>query len=421
MALSTERLTPQVEQLVSTWLGIVIRTDKNPIDSYVEMMQSHPVLAAAMDLRIMLGVSMMDGYTHEDPEIQQQVRSQIKGMKGSFSNEIASCLTYLPFGYSFSEVVYKVKKRVAILDEVQLVDPRKYRFEGGMGVIKWAKYNGRKTIYLDYESGVHLINQPYFALGGDPYGVALCKRAYPYWELFKVVMVAMSIASQRQATPTIVGKTNTADSTFILDSNGNPYIDPITGQAIAINRGESMRRALREVENSSTLVIDLADEIIAIAQQTDGQFFMNLLHFLEGMMLLCFLVPRTVTGTGASSSGDSNLNEGHRETLRLVTKAQMEVVGESLVEQAIKPMLMFNNGDLDDYGQFPIKEEDNTDTIKLLDVMSNAIARGAFSAADIQVVNRMRELAGVDSIADIDFVPASLPAETGDRSFFLEE
>lgn len=419
--LVTERLVPQVEQLVNTWLGIVVRTDKNPINSYVEMMQSHPVAAAAMDLRIILALSMLDDYSHPDPSLQEEGRTNIRAMKGSFLNNIASLKTYLPFGYSFSIPVNEVYKKKARLKEIVLVDPRKYAFEGGMGEIKYAKYNGRQTIYLDYATGIHLVNQPYFALGGDPYGVALCRRAFPYWELFKIIMAALSIASQRQATPLLVGKTDTSASTFLLDATGQRYLDPQTGQPVEINRGESMKRTLAEVQNGSTMVIDLLDEIVAIAQQTDGAFFERILSYLESMILLSFLVPKTVTGTGINASGDSNLNEGHRETLRLVTKAQMMMLGEILVEQIIRPIFVFNHGELDDYGKFPVKEEDDTDTIRLLDTMSNAIARGAFSAADIQVVNRMRELAGVESIADVDFVPASLPASGEERSFFLGE
>lgn len=395
--LNTNILSPKVQGLVATWIGMIQQSDKNITSQYVEMLKDSPVASAANDLRTLLGVSVMGKYQHPDEDIQSFVQHSINQMEGSWSNVIAEMLTFIPFGRSFSEVSYTIKKRVAYLDKIRTVDPRYYWFEGYSGNIHRVHYMRNVNVYIPYENGVHLINQPYLSLGGDPYGVAICRRAYPYWELMKVVNACMAIASERQATKLLVAKTDTANNnvTMINPETGYPFTDPATGEPRFFNQAYIMSKNLEDMKNNSYAVIDIADDIFAIAHETDGSFFMNILGYLESMIMLSWLVPRTVTGTGAISSGDSNLNAGHRGILELVIKSQMEMVGDILVEQVIRPMIEFNFGEQKDYGIFPIKSQDNEDVISLLNIVNNCISTGAFALNDLAVINRMRELAGI--------------------------
>jgi hypothetical protein len=416
--LNTNILSPKVQALVSTWIGMVQQSDKNIANTYVEMLKDSPVASAANDLRILLGVSMLDKYQHPDHDIQTFVRNSINAMEGSWLNVVSQMLTFISFGKSFSEVSYKIKKRKAYLDIIRTVDPRYYWFEGFNGQISRVHYLRFSDIYIPYENGIHLINQPYIALGGDPHGVATCRRAYPYWELTKVINACMAVASERQATKLLVGKTDTGNNSvsMINPETGQPYIDPNTGEPRLFNQGYVMSRNLEDIKNNSYAVIDLADEIEAIAHESDGRFFINILGYLESMIMLSWLVPRTVTGTGTVSSGDSNLNEGHQTILRLVTRSQMQIVGEALIEQAIRPMLEFNFGELDDYGTFPLVTEDNTDTIALLNIINNCVTTGTFSKYDLDVLNKMRALAGITALEEAPIEEA----ETSQKKYQLD-
>ena len=401
--LNTNLLSPKVQALVSTWIGMIQQSDRNITDKYVEMLKDSPVASAANDLRTLLGVSLLGKYQHPDEDIEYFVRSAINQMEGSWSNVIAELLTFIPFGRSFSEVSYIIKKRVAYLDKIRTIDPRYYWFEGYSGSIKTVHYMRNADIYIPYENGIHLINQPYLALGGDPYGVAICRRAYPYWELMKVVNACMAVASERQATKLLVAKTDTANNsvTMINPETGYAFTDPATGEPRLFNQAYVMSKNLDDMKNNSYAVIDIADDIFAIAHETDGSFFMNILGYLESMIMLSWLVPRTVTGTGTISSGDSNLNAGHRGILDLVIKSQMELVGDILVEQVIRPMIEFNLGEQENYGIFPINSQDNEDVISLLNIVNNCISTGAFSIDDLAVINRMRELAGIAPLEEV--------------------
>jgi hypothetical protein len=407
---STKLLSPKVQALVSTWLGSVPIPDKNPIQLYLDMVTAHPVASAANDLRILLGISMMREFSHSDEKIQAEVRKSISNMSGSWRNTVAGMMTYLAFGRSFSEVAHDIIKKQATLKIIQTVDPRYYYFEGSLGEITQVHYLGMTDIYIPYENGIHLINKPYLALGGDPYGIAICKAAYPFVELSRLIMASVTVAGERQATKLLVGQTDTSNNDVVMPDpeTGQAILDPLTGEEKLFNQGYVLAKQLEQVQNNSYLVTDIANQITAIAHETDGSFFINILSFLESMILLSWLIPRTVTGTGSSSSGDSNLNEGHRETLRLVNRSEMEMISEALIEQAIKPMLIFNHGEMEDYGTFPVAQEDSADTVQLLAVLTAAVERGSFSASDLKVINRMRELAGIEQIEPSEFVPPEL-------------
>ena len=401
--LNTTLLSPAVQALVSNWIGVIRQSDQNPVDKYAEMLKESPVASAANDLRTLLGVSMMGKYQHFDENIQEFVLTSINRMDGSWSNVIAEILTFVPFGRSFSEVSYAIKKRKAYLDKIRTIDPRYYWFEGYSGNIKQVHYLKNTDIYIPYENGIHLINQPYLALGGDPYGIATCRKAYPFWQLTKIINACLAIISETQGKM-LVGKTDTANNSAVMinPDTGSPYLDPVTGEPKLYNQGYVMSKNLAESRTNAFAVIDIADEIFAVANETNGDFWINILSYLESMIMLSWLVPKTVTGMGMSGSGDSNLNSGHRNILELVIKSQMELVGDTLIEKVIRPMIEFNFGEQKDYGIFPVKTQDNEDAIALLSVVNNCVTSGTFSGEDLAVVNRMRELAGIVPLESLE-------------------
>ncbi|MFM7373010.1 MAG: hypothetical protein ACKO2Z_35565, partial [Sphaerospermopsis kisseleviana] len=111
------------------------------------MLKDSPVASAANDLRILLGVSMLGEYQNSDTDLQLFVRNTINSMQGSWLNVLEGVMTFIPYGKSFSEVSYTVKKRKAYLDIIRPVDPRYYWFEGFNGQINRVHYLRFTDIY----------------------------------------------------------------------------------------------------------------------------------------------------------------------------------------------------------------------------------------------------------------------------------
>jgi hypothetical protein len=393
MLLPTKLLTPKIADFVSTWLSAIPKRDRYPISTYIELL-NHPKVAIAAELRMLFMLSLLRPYSHADEKITEEVLSAFAKMKGSWPATLLKMMQFLLYGFIYAEKVYSVEKGKAVLKQIQCLDQDLLILEGTIAGIQTANYSASTgEVKLPIENAIHIINQDYFVPGYDPYGIALCRRCVPYWELHKIILAAMTIAGHRQATPLLVGKTDTSAETLLYGSDGRPLL--IEGQPVTINKGEAFRKDLEETENSSVVVIDRLDEILPVMQQTDGQFFRSVLYYLDSVLLWCFLISPVIAGTSESGVGDSSLIDGHLETLKTVSRPQMQIFGDELVEQLVRPMIEFNHGTLDSYGSFPVPQEETQNTVELLNAISSAVQRGAFSAEDISVINRAKQLAGI--------------------------
>lgn len=394
--LSSKILAPQIAEFVTKWLSLIPKRDFYPIALYNEMLRNHPKVAIAAELRVLYSLSLMRDYTHSDKAIQDEIRANFALMPGSWASYQLKMLQFLIFGFSFAERAFTVRKGKATIAALQPLHQQWCYFEGTQAGIQNVIYTTAvdSPISIPYQNGIHLINQDYLIPGYDPYGIALLHRAVQYWELHRLIMAAMAIAGQRQATPILVGKTNINDDIELLDANGSPLLDA-HGNPLKRKRGDDMQASLEQLENTSVMVIDLVDEVEAIAQQTDGAFFRSILYYLDSMILGCFLISPVIAGTSESGLGDSSLIDGHLRTLATVSRTQMRMFGDTLVQQLVRPVLDFNYRKIDDYGSFPVPDEESKNTVDLLNAINNGVRYGTFSNQDLAVVSKAKDLAGI--------------------------
>lgn len=395
----TGTLAPAVEKLVGKILSQATSEDEHKPDDYYRMIRSSTDVAAAFMVRLSISLKYLGEYQNPEPVLQDFVRKNIEQMQGSFALNVAQMYSAKPYGWSFTEKVFRPVGRQWHLDRLQLVDPRRYLFEGTLGKIEQLRYraaNGGEDILIPYEDGIHLINEDFLTLGGDPYGIPLCGRAYPYYEAMKIIFGCLLVAGKRQATPIIVGKTQTSEASNLLNADGTAMTDPMTNEPIMIFRGYSMRQALQDVENNSVLVVDINEQIDALQQQTDGVFLFNLVEYLQEMMHLSFMSPQTVlsAATRGRAGGDSNLNQGHRQTLEDIARLDMANTKETLLEEVIRPLIEYNYGEQEDYGSFPDPEEPE-DAPKMLDAIAGSASAQILGDIDEHVVTRARSLAKI--------------------------
>lgn len=377
--LTQESLTPVITALGSalgldysgwysprqTWVS----TAQSNIDTYFAMLRQ-PWIAGAAEARILLSLSYWGKYTHEDRKIEASMRSQIARMPGTFRTYLGQMMAHQYCGFSLIEKWYKIEGRKAAIAGLKWVDPRYVKFSLNKDnelVVTFRK----GLLKIEIKDYILLKNQPYFNPGNSPYGVASLERVLPYWEQNRLVMMAMAIAAQRQATPLLVGKT----------SGG-------TEQA-----ARDLLAQLETARNSGALVIDALDEIQAIAQQTDGALFVSMLRIIRQGILMTFLIPETVLGQGESGSGDSNLNKGHSAILRMAARAQTETVQEEVIETWLRPVLEFNYGNLEDWGSFAIGRDEPENVPNLINALVGAVEKGVGDAE--RTAERVAELGGL--------------------------
>jgi hypothetical protein len=403
-------LSKEVERLTNSIINELSNLDTVGIDEYLLMATTDPICGAGIEVPMLMGALKLGDFHHPDENIQDWTRQNFVNMHGSLQLSFAEMWQAKPFGHSWSEISCEPKNGSWMLQSIMAVDPRYFRYAGSIGKIKEIRYRTvpEGLIDIPYEKGIHITNGRHLNIGRDPYGFAECKKAYPYWKAKKLILAAMVIAAQRQATPLLIGKTDLESSFELVDSFGNILLNedglPIRGRA-----GDRMKAALEQIENQSVIVIDKAiDEITAIAQQTDGAFFLNVLRFLNSQILMAYLMPETVITTGSQgASGDSNLNAGHGAILDLVVSSFTQQIKERLIEDVCRFLIFNEFGEQESYGHFKEPEIDSTDNVALLGAIANSAPSGVLGGNDLEVINRSRDLAGIPPIDQILIQQAS--------------
>jgi hypothetical protein len=384
-------LTPRVQELVGEILAETSRDDKTPIEDYIEMIQTSPIVGPAVELKVLLGLRYFESYANGEPDYQDFIRKCFERMNGSLKLSVAELMCVSPLGFACSEWAPIEREGQWMLDAIQIIDPRKYRFRGKRGQIEDLLYAGEfGDIAVPYERVIHLTNQSFISFG-NPYGVAECKRAIAAYKGWKITIAAALIASKRRGEPILAGFADSQQQVQVgTDQDGQP---------INIPAPQALLQSMQQLENNSVLATDLANRIEDL-QAADGKIILDVLKVLQVYQLLAFLVPESVLM--ASGVGDSNLNTGHRTLLDLCVGSVAEQIKERLIEDVVRPLLTWEFGEeVEDFGEFPSPKEQPEGAIDLFNALISAVYNGAFSAADLDVINRMRELAGLPTVTEI--------------------
>jgi hypothetical protein len=386
-----DMLTPSVQALVGDILAEASRLDQTPLDEYIEMIQTSPIVGTAIELKVLLGLGMLGEYQNSDDAAQAFIRKCFEQMRGSLKLSVAELLCVQPLGFACSEWAPIEIDGKWMIDAIQIIDPRKYRFRGRKGAIEDLLYTGDSgDVVVPYDRVIHLVNQSHISFG-SPYGVAECRRALAAYRGWKIVIAAALIAAKRRGEPVIIGFAPSDQQVKIgEDDLGNP---------IFITAPQALLNTLADLENNSVAATDLANRIETI-QAADGNLILEVLNRLQQLQLMAFLVPESILS--ATGVGDSNLNTGHRNILNLCVRGAIDQIKEQLIEGAVRQLLTWELGEnVEDFGNFQAPKAQEDGAIELFNALTNALYNGVFPATDLDVINRMRDLAGLPTVAEI--------------------
>ena len=371
------------------------------------MVKTCPVLGSAYQVVLLLCLKELGDYTHSEEKIQKFIHKNFEQMRGSLPLSVSELLSCKLIGYSASEKALRQEGKSWMLDSLMILDPRHWDFRGTRDGIQDIQYQHNQTIYIPYDRVLHLVNRRDLAFG-DPYGVSDLTLADAAWQAWKIIVAEMLVAGKRQATPLVVGYADPETSIGATGELGNQLYeeDGITPQLIS--SAQYLSDQLSDIENRSTLVVGLTDKIEALNQQTDGAFFFQALTYLHKILLMAFLVPETALEV-VSGTGDSNLNSGHMATLHLNIEQVMGQIKEVLIEDLVRPLIEYEFGPQEDYGEFKVEVAEGVDKIQLLGALVQAVNGGVFSTQDLELINRARQLAGLPELDKL--LPEAPPPE----------
>jgi hypothetical protein len=385
-------LTPHVAQIVADILAEVSREDTIPVAEYIEMLQTSPVIGAAVELKVLIALQKMGQYSNTEDKYQKFILKNFEMMRGSLQLSIMELYSVGPIGFACAEWAPIQRDGSWMLDRIQILDPRKYTFYGKGGEVEHLLYEGEAgDIIVPYDRVIHLTNQAHIAFG-SVYGVAECKRAYAAYKAWKIVVAAALIAARRRGEPIMIGFADPSEQVSIGTNDD--------GSIAYVNGTQALADSLQDLENNSVMATSVANRVEMI-EAAEGDLILSVLKVLEQYQLLAFLVPESIlTATGV---GDSNLNTGHRSTLDATITATVNQIKERLIEDVVRPLLAWEFGEnVESFGEFAVGDAQPEDgAIDILKVLIDAVYNNVFSAQDLDVINRMRTLAGLPSVTEI--------------------
>jgi len=382
------KLGNSAQSIASSWMS-----DKDyapDFSMYRRMFEDDDIAALAYQCLGLMIVSMVGEYHHDDESIMDEGRRSLAMLRGSWKSKLQEACAYTAYGYYLAEPVYEFDEilYLAELNPFQY-EPRPHFYGTTQEIFQIQSSELKEP--LPYLPGFvfHLVNEPAIApKKAQRYGFPMAKRACKAWDAHRLISAQYIIASQKQVEKLLIGKTKTQAQidTGLVDSNG----DPIYKFA-----GEEMRDTLEQTQNGSVAVIDIEDDVMAVDQGSNGEFYLKALDYFGRVRSRSFYNPQTLFGGNNSGVGDAGLAESQQNIFLLVAAASAEYLGNECVEQLFRPMHEFNHGKMDDYGIFPTNQTDPK-ALEIAKVLVDVLKTESLSSQHEAAIRRISDLLGMD-------------------------
>jgi Protein of unknown function (DUF935). len=412
------KIAAAVEDLAGKLVEQIGVPERIDLDALFAMLSQHPVASAAHTLSVLQLIERIGDWHHPDTDIQAFIDHNWSQMDGSLVGAFVQMSVAKSCGYAVVERSLRPRKGSEpwLLESLILVPPKNFQFEGQYGKITGILYKPSEgdEVSIPMDRLLHIVNRPEVALLGpaSPYGVGDCGLASTAWEAWRIMMSQWTLAGQRQATPLIHG-TEEDTITEQRDSRGAVILGP-DGNPLMLSGPDRLRGELQKInQNGGVITTSLNGRVQAIQNQTDGRFFEAFLHYLDKLIAKAFLVPYTALEEGQASFGNAGLAQVQQQIMAQTLQGLADQMQDQILEQVIRPLIFWQFGPQETYGSWvraKDKEtaEERTARIAELDSLSRAFATGVYSTADLDAVNRHRELARIPTLDSIQAAVFSL-------------
>lgn len=389
-ALRPKEYQTQIVPLINSLLGVFSQyaSVDDPVDyrELKQMLATSPVVAVAIETRILLSLSALGQYKNSDKKLQDFVLANEANVARGFRPAIAKALTKYIVGYSFTEIIRQPVAGQWMLSELIYSDPSLASFKGSQGRVTELEVStlfGYRHVPLN--KGLHLTNQDYLNITNSPLGLSTFNRIRPYWKALQVFMSALLIAAPKQAFPFLVGQTDTEREVIKYDLEGQP-ISGSDGQYVTESAAYQLANTMRDIQNQSAVVVGVNDKITAIAQQSDGRALFTGINLLMKQILLALLIPSVpLIQSEGSGSGDSNLAKVQFDFMENITAIDMHDVAGTIIDQVHKQNIIDNFGAQQDYGHYTINSKFSENQKLVLDLVGDLTQKGALTFPGVEL------------------------------------
>lgn len=288
---------------------------------------------------------------------------QFQRVPGFYTRFLYNMLDAIPYGNKVSEII---------------LEKNEYGGDAGLLCLKNIKVKSRKTVafvvdpFMNVAGIISAIPGLYNAIVGsvflgdlgnspnvlptekfailsyrpddeDPRGQSGIKTAYHAWWVKQQVWPEYLKFLAVFAVPGLVGKTAPgARRGPLLDPNGNPIIDPATGQPTMVEPEQALLSALMAFRNAVAMAVPAGAEVMPVEVRNQGSPF-------DGALAICnqeistAVVHQTLAMNEARYQARAS-SEVHQDVLGLVINYGRGAVEEMLRDQICRRLIRWNYG-----------------------------------------------------------------------------
>ncbi|MFV8250235.1 hypothetical protein [Bdellovibrio bacteriovorus] len=391
---ASEKMLKQMGTSIPNFYGMLDTFIANPSNVstgvLANMIDSDETVSASVQFMILMILSKMGEYRHENAEITKFVQDCLSKLKEpTWQVTMESMLSSKAFGFSVSEIVWGLNKKLQKVPvRIPTYHPSTIAFEVGQdgritedGVIQFVLQHSQASnpnnrlpgvmhgfyvknpfvtptdrlmpvrypflanygaVRIPRRRVVHHVNLPMFSFG-NPYGKTPVRVAHLAWQLKVFFMKQMGIAGKRQSTPTLWGQTP-------AQANKVRYEDPNTGQTVEKSPVEALRALLGVRETDDAIITPSGYKIDVLNDEANLDHFINVINLLNTFIFRAFLLPSLVMTDG--SAGSRALGDKHFEIVDHVADSDAKKFKDVLINEFIEPLIVDNYGPQDNYGEF---------------------------------------------------------------------
>ena len=362
-----------ISQLLSS-LDQPIRNTDQFRQFYKQMLEDDESIGTGLEYLAGRVVSKIGEFSHDDRRIKDLVDHCIESVRGTMTEIRKDILrNSFAFGFGVAEFTIKDEGGVWVLSSMPVYDPSTISFKMarfpdnsyGIGAVMQRSGMGQD---IEIPAGKCLIKT--HGNGNSPYGQSLLRRCYRWWAFKRAVPKLWAVALERYGMPLLHGT---------ADSEGT---------------GKKLEEALANINSKAYVVTndkcgvqtvgapggDISSGYMAADELCDKKIYRAL--FLPSLL-----------GSG-ENGGSYSLGQVHLELFNATAVSLAEEYIDCELEQLWRPLIEWNFGPQESYGEFAITDSIPADEKKTLSEMLLNLANAGVVDPDSDR-DWMREVLGL--------------------------
>lgn len=358
---SKEKQKKNIEEVLSIGPAIsrgeqsqfgLVHTKGRPDYAKLDSMLLDPTIANATELISCAITNSVGSYDHNNTAIKDYINRQLEGLYGDFGQIIRIICSAFWEGMAVIEICAEVSDRELKLTKLVPIPQKNVylRFaDNGTSldieeiVLNYSTIN---EVIMPKEKAIVLRLDPSYIY---PYGVSRLLCVQDSWERLTKLKQNWSNASDRYSVP------------FMVYHLQNPRQKLDDGMGGTVTAYDNARRMLSGQGLVKGTICCGEDSVDLISPEEISSSMVGACEYYEKLIYRGLLIPSLLTDSG--DVGSYALGKEHSDLFSMVINNLASVVKDCLLEQLIRPLVSYQFGPQDNWGDFVKKEDENVTNV----------------------------------------------------------